>query len=143
MNTPQSITRDPRQTDAEHLRLLAVFHFVFAGLALFGLLMLSVQFTLMHSLFSDPRLWKNAQGGPPPEAFLSMMTGMLVFFGALMVLGGILNLLSGVWILRRRHRIFSLVVAGFNCVQIPFGTILGAFTFIVLLRESVREAYAA
>jgi hypothetical protein len=38
---------------------------------------------------------------------------------------------------------FSLVIAGLNCIQIPFGTALGVFTIIVLLRDSVREAYAA
>jgi len=38
---------------------------------------------------------------------------------------------------------FSLIIAGINCVQFPFGTVLGVFTFVVLLRDSVRELYEA
>jgi hypothetical protein len=53
----------------------------------------------------------------------------------------ILNLLSGLFIRARKHRTFSLVVSGINCVHIPLGTVLGVFTIIVLIRESVRELY--
>lgn len=37
----------------------------------------------------------------------------------------------------------TLIVSGLNCLQIPFGTVLGVFTLVVLLRDSVREAYEA
>jgi hypothetical protein len=51
------------------------------------------------------------------------------------------NLVSGLFIMRRKCRTFSMIVAGANCIQIPFGTVLGVFTLLVLLRDSVREAY--
>jgi hypothetical protein len=35
----------------------------------------------------------------------------------------------------------SLIVAELNCLQFPFGTVLGEFTFVVLLRGSVIELY--
>lgn len=38
---------------------------------------------------------------------------------------------------------FALVVAGLDCVRIPVGTALGVFTISVLLRDSVRQSYAA
>jgi hypothetical protein len=38
---------------------------------------------------------------------------------------------------------FSLVIAGVNCASFPLGTLLGVFTFIVLLRASVRSLYPA
>ena len=56
---------------------------------------------------------------------------------------GILTLISGRAIARRRWRFFSLVMAGVNCASFPFGTLLGIFTFIVLLRASVRSLYPA
>lgn len=37
----------------------------------------------------------------------------------------------------------SLVVSGINCLQIPFGTVLGIFTIIVLMRPSVQSGYEA
>jgi hypothetical protein len=54
---------------------------------------------------------------------------------------GILTILSGRWMAKRRRRIFSLVIAGINCASFPFGTVLGVFTFIILLRPSVKQMY--
>jgi hypothetical protein len=34
-----------------------------------------------------------------------------------------------------------MIMAGVNCAWFPFGTVLGVFTFIVLLRTSVRAMY--
>jgi len=36
---------------------------------------------------------------------------------------------------------FSFVVACVECLFIPFGVVLGAFTIIVLSRRSVKELY--
>ena len=54
-----------------------------------------------------------------------------------------LNLLSGIFIRKRKHHVFSLIVAGFNCLHFPLGTALGVFTFVVLLRDSVQNMYRA
>ena len=51
------------------------------------------------------------------------------------------NLLSGLYLRARKYRMFSIIVAALNCLQIPFGTVLGVFTIVVLVRESVRELY--
>ena len=62
--------------------------------------------------------------------------------GALLLVCLVLNALSAMFLRQRTHRIFSVVIAALDCLQIPFGTVLGVFTIIVLLRESVRELYA-
>ena len=54
---------------------------------------------------------------------------------------GALTLLSGYFIVRRKCRTFSLVIAGINCLSIPLGTTLGVFTIIVLMRDSVKTIY--
>ena len=38
---------------------------------------------------------------------------------------------------------FSLVIAALCCLNMPLGTVLGVFTFIVLTRDSVKAQYAA
>lgn len=53
-----------------------------------------------------------------------------------------LNVLSGFFLLQKRNRLFSLIIGGLNCLQIPFGTALGVFTILVLSRDSVRQLYA-
>jgi hypothetical protein len=42
-----------------------------------------------------------------------------------------------------RPDVFAGVVAGINCLHIPLGTVLGVFTIVVLIRDSVRELYSA
>lgn len=131
-----------RQTDHEHLRLLAILHFVFAGLGLLGLGFLGLHYSLMHHFMAENPAWPQGHGGPLPAEFFAIFQWFYVGFGAILLIGMIANLLSAIFLQRRRHRQFSLVIAGINCLQIPFGTILGVFTIMVLMRPSVREAYA-
>jgi hypothetical protein len=56
---------------------------------------------------------------------------------------GVLNAISGWCISKRRARTFSLVIAGIDCIGMPFGTVLGVFTIVVLVRSSVLEIYAS
>jgi len=142
MNELPPLLHDQRKIDAEHLKLLAIFHFVLAGLALLGIGFLVLHYTLMSSLF-DSKMWQGQKGNPPPQEFFRIFKWFYVVFGGLLIIGSIANLLSGLWIRARKYRMFLLVVAGINCIQIPFGTTLGVFTIIVLMRDSVRELYAA
>ena len=139
---PPSI-RDPRKTDADHLKLLAVFHYVVAGFAFLGIGFLLLHYTMMNHIMFNPRMWENQKGGPPPQEFFAFFKWFYLIFGALLILGSVCNLLSGLWINARRNRMFSLVVAGINCFQVPLGTALGVFTIIVLMRDSVRDLYEA
>ncbi|MCX6865504.1 MAG: hypothetical protein NTV46_04670 [Verrucomicrobia bacterium] len=139
---PPSI-RDPRKKDADHLKLLAVFHYVVAGFAFLGIGFLLLHYTMMNHIMFNPRMWENQKGGPPPQEFFAFFKWFYLIFGALLILGSVCNLLSGLWINARRNRMFSLVVAGINCFQVPLGTALGVFTIIVLMRDSVRDLYEA
>jgi hypothetical protein len=136
------LVRDQRKADADNLRLLAVFHFILAGLSVIGICFLGLHYLLMHSLIANPAVWSNQKNGaPPPAAFFGIFKWFYIFFGMALVSCGICNLLSGLFIIKRKFRMFSLVVAGLDCMQIPFGTVLGVFTLVVLLRDSVRELY--
>jgi membrane protein YqaA with SNARE-associated domain len=50
-------------------------------------------------------------------------------------------LFAGISLSRRRCYWFAFVVACIECIFIPFGTILGIFTIIVLSRESVKALF--
>src|SRR5438128_2315218 len=63
---------EPNKKDIEHLRQLSIFHFVGAGLSLAALAFIAVHFTIMNAVFSNPDLFKGAQGGPPPAQFFAM-----------------------------------------------------------------------
>jgi len=142
MNELPPLLRDQRKVDIDHLRMLAIFHFVLACLTLVGLGFLGLHYALMHTLMTDHDLWKNQKGGgPPPEQFFAMFQWIYLILGGLCVVGGVANLLSGLFLRKQVNRVFSLVVAGIDCMQFPFGTVLGVFTLIVLLRDSVAALY--
>jgi hypothetical protein len=131
-----------RNVDEDHLNLLGIFHFIGAGMALLGILFLIAHFMFMHFIFTNPDLWRNQRGGPPPAALFGIFIIFYIIGGAFLLVMGILNVMSGMFLRARKNRTFSLVVAGINCLHIPLGTALGVFTFIVLCRESVRRLYA-
>lgn len=137
--------RDQRKIDADHLNLLAVFHFVGAVLAVLGIAFLAAHYAFMHALFSNPKFFENQkQPMPvPPEQIFAMMKWFYLAGAVWFVSSGILNLISGLCLRARKGRTFSLVVAGLNCLHIPLGMVLGVFTMVVLMRDSVRELYLA
>lgn len=55
--------------------------------------------------------------------------------------GAICTFISGRLLAKRRKRMFSFVMAALLCMFMPFGTVLGIFTIMVLSRESVQRLY--
>jgi membrane protein YqaA with SNARE-associated domain len=52
-------------------------------------------------------------------------------------------LIAGRLLAKHRHYWFAFAIACVECLFIPFGTILGVFTIIVLSRESMKALFAA
>jgi hypothetical protein len=141
--SPEILAENQRKKDSEHIKLLFTFHFVFAGLALLGIAFTFLHYFMMHTIISNPDLWNGQKEAvPPPKVFLDAFVWFYVFMAAIMVIACTANVLSGLFLWKRKYRIFSIVVGGLNCLQIPFGTALGVFTIVVLSRDSVRELYA-
>jgi peptidoglycan biosynthesis protein MviN/MurJ (putative lipid II flippase) len=132
-----------RIKDGEHLKLLSIFHFVVAGFAFLGMAFLILHYLLMSFVMS-PEFWKSQKNAtPPPKEFLQYFIYFYIFIGAWLMAGGVLNVLSAFFLRQRKHRLFSLIVGGLNCLHIPLGTILGIFTILILSRDSVCQAYEA
>jgi hypothetical protein len=137
------LLRDQRKVDADHVKLLSIFHFVGAGLGLLGILFVLGHYAIFSTIFSNPKMWENQKQGPPPPEIFAMFKWMYLAFGLWFFTSLTLNLISAFCLRARRARTFSLVVAAINCLHIPLGTVLGVFTLIVLVRDSVRELYEA
>jgi len=98
----------------------------------------------IHGAFLDLVSWKKQTGGEASlEPFFGEFRRFHLITGAVAAAYGTGNLLSGLLIVRRQGRLFSLAVACMNCFLVPIGTLLGAFAMVVLLRDSAREAYHA
>jgi hypothetical protein len=70
-----------------------------------------------------------------------MFTGIAGIMIVAMWSFAIVLLCAGRCLQERRRHTFCLVVAGLECMMMPFGTVLGVFTIIVLLRPAVRQLF--
>jgi hypothetical protein len=129
--------------DKEHLRLLAIFHYVVAGLAaLFSFFPLL--YTTVGAIFIFAARHGTPKPGeePPPEfiGWILAIVGSLLFLLGVAI--AICILIAGRSLAKRTCYWFALVVACIECLFIPFGTILGVFTIVVLSRESVKALFS-
>ena len=135
--------------DAEHLRLLSIFHYVVAGLtALFACLpVLHLVMGLFLIFVPDSMLHQNhAPHNAEIDAMvMRFMGGFLVTFATLFILAGwtlaYCLFRAGRCLVQHRRYTFCLVVAAISCMIMPFGTVLGVFTIIVLIRPSVKALF--
>lgn len=128
------------QRDAEHLRLLAIFHYVCAGLAAFFACIPLLHLALGLVLFLAPESFGSRHDAPPRAIGL-----FIVCFAAVFIACGwtfaILLAFAGRSLARRKRYLYCLVMAGICCVFMPFGTVLGVFSIIVLSRPSVKALF--
>jgi len=125
--------------DAEHLRLLSIFHYVVGGLTAFvaciPIIHLAIGLAMLLGAFPD-------NDAPPAIVglFFVVIAGCFILAGWSLA---ICLLLAGGYLKSRKHYSFCLVIAGISCMLMPFGTVLGVFTIIVLMRPSVKEMFEA
>ena len=95
--------------DANQLKLVMVFHWVWAGLMVIGIGMVFLHQKLMSMMLDNPEMWEQSKGGPPPEEFLAVFQYVYLVMGFTLVLSAIANALSAHFIRTRRFRIYSLI----------------------------------
>ena len=126
--------------DEQYLKYLSIFHYVVGGLA--GLFACFPIFHLIAGIFIMVASFTEPQSGPP--LFFGLI--FVLFAGSFMLIGwafAICIILAGVFLARRKYYMFCLVMAGIECMFTPFGTVLGVFTIITLVRPSVKEMFDA
>ena len=128
--------------DRDHLRILAMMHYLFAALGLLGFGFLGAHYAMMRTLM-NPEFLRHQAHPPPPQEFFAMFIWLYAVLGTIILVGMILNVLAARWLKARRNRTFCIVVAALDCLQVPLGTALGVFTLVVLMRDSVRRAFDA
>ena len=133
--------------DEEHLKILSVCYFASAALSaflsLFGLMYAGMGAAVGQLIKSSPELAGNASNAPPPELFGWIFGAFGVAFFLLSITLAGLKLGVGLCIRNRKGRVFCMVVGALECLGVPYGTLLGIFTFIVLGRESVERLFEA
>ena len=131
-------------TDNNHLNILSIFHYVFAGIT--GI---SACFPIFHLIMGLSMLFGNfypeevgAEIPFPFEMFGLMFT---LIPAAIIIIGWVFAIaiaISGYFLSKRRNYLYCLIVAGISCVFMPFGTILGVFTIVVLMKDDVKDLFS-
>jgi hypothetical protein len=132
---------DSNQQDSDHLKLLTIFHYVVAGMvALWG------SFPIIHLLVGLGLVFGSFNSSKPGEPPLEVVGLLFVLLACAFITIGwtlaVCTFFAGRNLARRQNYMYCLVVAGvMAAVCMPFGTILGVCTIIVLMRPSVKEAF--
>ena len=128
-----------RYEDEQYLRLLSIFHYVVGGLtalvACIPILHFTVGVGMIIASLTEPR-----------ETGLLVLPGLAftLIAGGIMLFGWTFALciaLTGYFLSARRNYMFCLVMAGIETILTPFGTVLGVFTIILLVRPSVKMLF--
>jgi hypothetical protein len=132
------------QNDQEQIKLLSIFHYVVAGIgALFA------SFPILHLVIGISALTgRGIFGGEGSETAGSelMLMGLLfTIIPLLIILIGwgfaVCMVVAGRFLMKKQHYMFCMVMAGLSCLFMPFGTVLGVFTLVVLTRQSVKDLF--
>lgn len=126
------------EDNEQHLRLLAIFHYVVAGLtavvALIPLIHVAIGWFMLHA--------PPPQHGEAPPPFIGWI---FIIMGSCFIVAGesfaVCVLAAGRCIQLRKRYWFAFVIACLQCCFFPFGTALGVFTIIVLSRPAVKEIF--
>ena len=125
--------------DEKHLKLLTTFHYIFGGLT--GLTALVPMGGLVFGIWLLNNANNTIQGSQEayirtfPFIFLCLISILLGSFFTVCIF------LIGRFLSLRKHYLFCLIMAWIECLFTPLGVILGVFSIIVLLRESVKKLF--
>jgi len=127
-----------RAKDEKHLDQLSLGFKIYAAVnALFS------SFPIIHLVIGIMMVSGAMDGGkdaPPPFIgwFFIVFASVFILFGYAV---SICNWYAGRFIKERRNYTFCFVMSCINCMFMPLGTVLGIFSIIVLVRDSVKEIF--
>jgi hypothetical protein len=129
--------------DLEQIKTIGIFTFVYAGVsALFAF------FPVIHLTIGISMLNGSLFGGSAPtntEFPINIFALMFTIIPAVLILSGLIYAIAlailGNFLLKKKHYLYCMIMAGISCAFVPFGTVLGIFTIILLQRPSVKELF--
>lgn len=126
--------------DQEQLKLLSIFHYIIAGFI--GLFACFPIFHLVTGIVMLVGGFGSGPDAPPPILGLIFILFAVFFIGLGWTMAAAIAV-AGRFLSTQRNRMYCLVVAGISTIFAPFGTVLGVFTIVVLMRPSVRDMFLA
>lgn len=140
------------QTDREnYLKYLSIGYYVFGAVvclfSMFPCLHLFVGVGLLSGIIPQPAPQTNQTGGPSPEAMSTFVGVLFTMVSLLFICGGLLmgvcHILAGRNLTTRKNHKLTFVLTCITCVVMPFGTVLGALSIILLVQEETKAMFLA
>jgi hypothetical protein len=134
--------------DRDQLRLLSTFHYIVAALAGCFACFPCIHLFIGIMMLTNPAFFDGKGGqNPAPEGLSTFLGLMFTIIPLIIIVAGwafaICLVIAGNNLRRQTRYTFCLVVAAICCTFMPFGTVLGVFTIIVLSRASVKALFHA
>jgi hypothetical protein len=126
--------------DLQYLKLLSIFQYVVGGLAALFSFIPIIYVVIGMLAVCIPGTFEG-EG----EAMPLFIGWIFIIIGAVLIVLGwafsVCIIIAGRSLARQVHYMFCIVMAAIECIFMPFGTVLGVFTIIVLTRPSVKEMF--
>ena len=126
--------------DLQYLKLLSVFHYVVGGLAA-----LFACFPVVYIAMGILVAYAPGTMDSEDDAMVALFGWFFIIIGAgLVVLGwafAVFTIIAGRYLARQVHYLFCMVMAAIECLFMPFGTVLGVFTIVVLAKPNVKKMF--
>lgn len=124
---------------AHDLKALSIGHYIQGGIMAFYSLV-----ALAYGAFVATIVTKVGAAGQQqlPDGILAILS---IVFSAVLFASALYTLcifLAARWLGRRQHILFIQIVSGLNCLFIPYGTVLGVFTLVVLARPQAKLLFS-
>jgi len=123
--------------DEEHLRLLAIGYKISAGI--------TILYSLIGLLYMFMGIFASIMtkhSGQTPDFPIGWFFGIFGFsFFVISIVFALLQFSAAKRLEQRRSKTFCTVIAALNCIGIPYHTILGVFTLVVLTRKSIVKLF--
>jgi len=127
-------------TTQHDLKILSICYYIMAGITGGNVFLVGGYIVFFSAILANVPL-RDASGKGLP----GFIPTLLAAIGAAMIGFGFLSaacMAFAAWSLpKRRNYVLIMAAAVLNCLQVPFGTVLGVFTFVVLNRPGVRESF--
>ena len=131
------------ETAQRQLRTLAILHYIWGGLNIAG----GIALIIIYTSVGIGMVAAGAIHGEPDQIALGIFAGVFIMFaftlGFFIIASAVLSIVSASLMLKRKNRVFSIVIAGTECANAPLGVLLGVFTIVILSKPELRELYNA
>jgi hypothetical protein len=133
-----------REITLHDLKLLSIGYYIQGGIAAFYTVMVTGYMGFLGTMLATfgAAAQRNGQKAIP-EFVITFITGLILVIAFFSLATTICLLLAGYWLRRYRNKLFIFLVAAFSCLSVPYGTVLGIFTFMVLRRPVAEQLFAA